>query len=290
MRKHHFQHFFFFLTMTCVLCMAAQCDRKITKGISFSESSSESSSFGESSPVPALKLAHIAWADSMSVKDAQSLVRYDCMLPVDGPEACVDSILGWIIPMLADSTAAANFRYTSEDDCKAFIERQGKAYLQMDYAELKSMAEDGFAPGMERDFRVRVAYEDSTCITFLITTYTYLGGAHGYSGVLGATFSKTDGHHMTYADLLAGRSAKQLRKEIREGLKTYFMVETDEELRDNLFGQQDLTMNSDEYEAFPLPGTDPWLEKDGVHLIYQQYEIACYAAGMPAVVLKPSRP
>lgn len=280
MRKHYFQFFCFLLPMVCVLFSAAQCERKISK---------VTPSIEEIPSVPALKLAHIAWADSMVVKDAQSLVSYDCMLPVDGPEACVDSMLAWIMPMLADSTAAAGFRHTAEGDCKAFLERQGQDYLQQDYAELKSMAEEGFAPGMERDMRVSVAYEDSTCITFLVTSYTYLGGAHGYSSVFGATFSKTDGHHMSYADLLADRSAEQLRKEIREGLKTYFMVETDAELRENLFGQEDLTMNAAEYEAFPLPVADPWLEEDGVHLIYQQYEIACYAAGMPAVVLKPSR-
>ena len=268
------------MAMACVLFTAAQCEQKVGK---------DTSSIEENHSAPALKLVRIAWADSMAVKDAQSLVGYDCMLPVDGPKACVDSMLEWIIPLLADSTAAANFRHTSETDCKAFIERQGQAYLQMDYAELKSMAEEGFAPGTERDTHVSVAYEDSTCITFLVTSYTYLGGAHGFSAVLGATFSKTDGHRMTYADLLADRSAEQLRKEIREGLKEYFMVETDEELRDNLFGLQDLTMSASEYEAFPLPATEPWLEKDGVHLLYQQYEIACYAAGMPAVVLKPSR-
>lgn len=267
--------------MACMLFTAAQCERKVSQ---------VTPSVEENHSVPVLKLAHIVWADSMAVKDAQSLVRYDCVLPVDGPKACVDSMLGWIIPMLADSTAAANFRHTAEGDCKTFIERQGQDYLQTDYDELKSMAEDGFAPGTEREMRVSVVYEDSTCITFLVTSYTYLGGAHGFSAAQGATFSKTDGHHMSYADLLADRSPKQLRKEIREGLKTYFMVETDEELRDNLFGLQDLTMNADEYENIPPPSAEPWLEKDGVHLLYQQYEIACYAAGMPAVVLKPSRP
>ena len=33
----------------------------------------------------------------------------------------------------------------------------------------------------------------------------------------------------------------------------------------------------------PLPETEPWLTKEGLQLVYQQYEIGPYAVGMPTV-------
>ena len=37
--------------------------------------------------------------------------------------------------------------------------------------------------------------------------------------------------------------------------------------------------------GLPLPVTDPWLTRDGIVFLYQEYEIACYAMGRPSVIL-----
>jgi hypothetical protein len=44
-----------------------------------------------------------------------------------------------------------------------------------------------------------------------------------------------------------------------------------------------LTMENNDY--FPLPQAAPYFTADGVVFIYQQYEIACYAAGLPNCVI-----
>ena len=51
-----------------------------------------------------------------------------------------------------------------------------------------------------------------------------------------------------------------------------------------LYDNPDTEENELEF-GLPLPATDPWLTKKGVSFIYQQYEIAPYAAGMPSFVL-----
>ena len=40
-----------------------------------------------------------------------------------------------------------------------------------------------------------------------------------------------------------------------------------------------------EGEIIPLPANQPYLTPKGVAIEYKQYEIACYAAGMPSFVI-----
>ena len=64
-------------------------------------------------------------------------------------------------------------------------------------------------------------------------------------------------------------------------------------VKDNIFSQYFesdasemenlLTMENNDF--FPLPQAAPIFREDGVEFVYQQYEIACYAAGMPACVI-----
>lgn len=59
-------------------------------------------------------------------------------------------------------------------------------------------------------------------------------------------------------------------------MEQYFEVRTESELRDILL------LNN---EPFPFPQNPPYFEENGVCFLYQQYEIAPYAAGMPACVI-----
>ncbi|MCQ2206494.1 MAG: RsiV family protein [Bacteroidaceae bacterium] len=231
---------------------------------------------------------HVVWADSVAVSlEAQARIVYDLVFPIDGPEGVADSVMAWLMPVVADSASLAPHA-DSLDFAKA-IDGIGLKALSDDVAELETMVADGHVVSTERITKVAVAYEDSLCITYLATIESYLGGAHGSYAIIGATFRKADGRRMSYSDLLADRTPVQVRNEIKEGLKAYFYVSTDSELREQLFGKEDFTMSETEYANFPLPALGPWLEKDGVHIQYQQYEIACYAAGMPAVVLPASK-
>lgn len=140
---------------------------------------------------------------------------------------------------------------------------------------------EGDGPECTSDYEFAIVWQTDNLITYSCQTYWYGGGAHGGSGFEGQTFRKSDGKKFGKDMLL--RNA-DLQKELNKGLKKYFEVTSDTELEENL-------QVSDYYSAtyLPLPAADPWLDKDGLHLMYGQYEIACYAAGMPEIVIPYSR-
>ena len=71
---------------------------------------------------------------------------------------------------------------------------------------------------------------------------------------------------------------------LREGLKSYFAENgvkmTDNELFENL--QIGISGND---RTIPLPMLQPFPTGEGLVFTYQQYEVACYAAGMPSFVV-----
>jgi hypothetical protein len=62
---------------------------------------------------------------------------------------------------------------------------------------------------------------------------------------------------------------------VKDSLKVYFGVKTDDELAEMLI---DVPVYN-----IPVPKTPPYIIEDGILAVYQQYEIAPYAAGMPSV-------
>lgn len=143
--------------------------------------------------------------------------------------------------------------------------------------ETKAMIAKGEAPeeimhDLEYEMRMEQMYETSEYVTYSFSTYTDLGGAHPSSSGEGVTFRKKDGRRVGW-DIFASRYAFRIDEMIKEGLKEYFEVESDEDL------QSMLTINDTYF--IPRPQTPPYLTKDGIVACYQQYEIAPYAAGMP---------
>lgn len=138
------------------------------------------------------------------------------------------------------------------------------------------MDEDIQLPFLSYDSKVVKVRETPRFIVFLAEDYAYMGGAHG--GILGEgniTFRKSDGKHITN---FFNCDAKPLQKILRKGLLRYFNEDgggsvTDADLNDMLLL---------EGGPIPLPVMSPLLSENGLVLTYMQYEIACYAAGMPS--------
>ena len=91
-------------------------------------------------------------------------------------------------------------------------------------------------------------------------------------------------------ELLEGMSHEEIAEAVKQGLCGYFEVSMDELPSQLLLG----TIDEEEAqrifrEEFPLPATPPYLTAEGVNIIYQQYEIACYAAGMPTCVIAAAK-
>ncbi len=132
--------------------------------------------------------------------------------------------------------------------------------------------------GMEchKTMKFEKMHETERYVTYLYTQEGYAGGAHGWYLLQGQTFRKSDGRRIDY-----------------DIFRTELMDELADLVKDNIFAQyfdsdkklfeDGLTLENNDF--FPLPETAPIFREDGVEFIYQQYEISCYAAGLPACVV-----
>lgn len=128
-----------------------------------------------------------------------------------------------------------------------------------------------------------VAFDTDNFIVFHDESYFYMGGAHG--GVSGngyMTFDKRTG--ALFTDFLKPGAVQDLQPLIIEGIQSYYAScgepLGEQELRDRLFLDGDL---------IPLPSDLPGPAADGLHFVYQQYEIACYADGMVSFTIPYDR-
>ncbi len=129
-------------------------------------------------------------------------------------------------------------------------------------------------------------FEDSTFVVFNDTEYAYIGGAHGgVFGFGGITFRFSDGSIVK--DFLKDNAVKDMQPLLKKGLKEYFNENADEKIKTDQQLMEQLMLPEESKGLIPLPAWTPSPDEKGKGLVftYQQYEIACYAVGMPSFVL-----
>ena len=134
-------------------------------------------------------------------------------------------------------------------------------------------------PRWEYDFNLGKQYETGRFVVFNSSDYIYLGGAHG--GVIGQgspTFDKKDGHLVT--QFLRDDALVPMQSLLVAGLVDYF---SDEEGTINADNLRDYLFLDD--ETIPFPAWTPHPAQEGLCFVYQQYEIAAYAMGMPSFII-----
>ena len=191
--------------------------------------------------------------------------------PFDGDKsdnaAIVDYYRRKAIDVL-DSSAAEDYeyreKYVMEDE--DMTEEQKKEVL------------DNF-PRWEYDFTLDRQYETDRYVVFNSTDYVYLGGAHG--GVTGQgspTFDKKSGNRIN--EFLRKDALEDMQSLLTAGLVQYFNDNDDTvnagNVRDYLFLDD---------ESIPFPVWTPHPTEEGLCFVYQQYEIAAYAMGMPSFTI-----
>ena len=74
---------------------------------------------------------------------------------------------------------------------------------------------------------------------------------------------------------------------LKKGLKEYFNENADEKIKTDQQLMEQLMLPEESKGLIPLPAWTPSPDEKGKGLVftYQQYEIACYAVGMPSFVL-----
>ena len=134
-------------------------------------------------------------------------------------------------------------------------------------------------PKFEYDFSLIKTDETDRYAVFVNEDYVYMGGAHG--GIVGVgplTFDKQTGELVEA--FLEPSCLKDIQPLLRKGLAGYF--------GDN--GEEVEPENVDEYlmtdnGIIPFPAWTPFPTENGLGFLYQQYEIAPYAVGMPGFMI-----
>lgn len=155
-------------------------------------------------------------------------------------------------------------------DLAALVDFYGKAKADTLRAAQKDAlpdAELGFDAVMTK------AYETDHIVTYTLSSFISLGGAHPLTLEEGATFRKSDGRRLDW-NIVRKAMDMELNSLLRKSLMDYFGVASEEDLEPYLSG-------TDIYDI-PLPHTPPYLLENGLAFIYQQYELTGYAMGMPA--------
>ena len=196
-------------------------------------------------------------------------IKYNCSYPVtDNPnwQKARQNILYWICDVFGDST------HTNWNNLEQLLRNSGNRTMKCFFSQDRFCTFDH-----EEDIRLNRIFENDTLVTFYVLFYEYWGGAHESDYYEARTFNKNTGHQYGF-DLLSKYDKKTLNGFILNGLKEYFGCSSDEELHDGLFDEVDLN-------DIPLPSTPPYITEDGIEIVYNRYEIACYAAGMPSLVI-----
>ncbi|MBQ7472633.1 MAG: DUF3298 domain-containing protein [Prevotella sp.] len=156
---------------------------------------------------------------------------------------------------------------------KSIVKRNHEDYQMAEYPAGSDMS-------YFESYTIFKDYEAAKFVTFSFMGEMYSGGAHGGVAAFSQTFRKSDGRRIGWDVFNEG---EELQKLMRKGLIDYFSDGTgrritEEELADELQGE------ATQYHI-PMPQCPPIFQKDGVCFLYNQYEIAAYAAGMPQFVI-----
>lgn len=114
-----------------------------------------------------------------------------------------------------------------------------------------------------------VVHSDPDHVSFRTSEYWYGGGAHGSTRVTVGTLDRKTGRLLHVADFVPEAKRDALATRLHALAVTQLGGE------DQLQGEVTVTENF-------------YLATDGLHFVYNQYEIACYAAGIIEVVIDPA--
>lgn len=215
-----------------------------------------------------MPITEVAWEENQSTEGCKLYADY----PSDSTSALARNIREWINESLGGIYSG------SLNDGKQMIEFYGKKRAEK---VKKDIAEYGENTAMEKSMyyvQLRNKFETKQFITYTSEIYEYSGGAHGSESQTGAVFRKEDGRKFGW-DMFTIEGQIKLRDLIKNEIKTkYFKAKSDEEFYAMLLAP-------DARYIFPLPVTAPICLRSGVRFVYQQYEIAPYAAGMPSCTI-----
>lgn len=248
---------------------------------------------GDTGATDSLSFCTVMYEDSMTVVDAyvSQNMRVDFPLP-EATGALADTIRAYLVkavannyfPLYEEDSIGKTFEYKVGDEEGYLSAYAGEGMTRM-VAEVTRMAEDGWATGYYNNYTASISMQTEKFVTLEETHEIFTGGAHGAYIVSGLTFRNSDGAQMGW-NLFDMSKKAEIIALLKKGVMEYLEVGTEEELQEHLQVWDDPDTPENELEfGLPLPRAVPYVTTKGVVFIYQQYEIACYAAGLPSVII-----
>lgn len=242
------------------------------------------------------------FSDSVAINNATAYAEIKADFPAEEDSSlAAQAVLEWLCrevrgrcyPDYVGESVDSAFSLTTNEGTFAenVVNTYGRKGLDNMANDLREMAIDGYEGFMGNYLTIELTENTPDYLTFTLEHDVYTGGAHGGQYHYGQTFSKADGKTFTWAHF-APEKRSELIELIKKGLMAYFNegaeepITTDSALFEHLilYDNPDTPENELEY-GIPLPLTAPWITRDGVCFIYQEYEIAAYAMGRPTVTL-----
>lgn len=275
--KHCTPFIFVLGILTCVAC--SNSTGQTQKQISFDSVTNDSAI--SSSVSNKFSIDSVIFADSIYIgrndnrDSVWAHVDINCSYPyTDNPnwQMAKKNILYWICDIFDDST------HYYWNNCAQLVSKYGRKELNRIKEEFSELCIEDTCMilnnYLEHNIDCKLLFENDSLITFGVGVYVFMDGAHGSYLYEGKTFNKNTGHVYNF-DLLSKYDKNTLNNYMLKGLLEYFGSE------DELSSLCDIS----DIHNIPLPSASLYVTEKGINFIYQQYEIACYAAGMPSFVI-----
>lgn len=192
--------------------------------------------------------------------------------PVEGPQVIVKTLRDFIKTTLFEHGTA-----NIGDDPQEMVRRYCRDRQEALAKTLEQMGIDHISDtdAPEEGIDIRLTCRGEKFVTYEVYRYSYIThGAHGEYSDYGVTFRISDGHRFSN-DILT-RTDEQLFALIREGLKSYFEVSSDQQLEE---------ICTTDLSLMPMPTFPPYLVADGVRFHYSIYDICPFDWGDPAFTI-----
>ncbi len=231
--------------------------------------------------------------DSIVFTDVSRDSTVECSIRIDFPYGS-DSFSLAVKAFIGDELAALFLPYNNEEEAvarkyprykgsvlegKQMVDHYGRATMEYFSDSQKStMQEMGWGeedrPRLSEAIGVRKSDETREYVTFHITEYAYLGGAHPSFTAYSVNIGKRTGKPLTHT--VDSTKLKAMQPILEKGVLGYLKLADESVSAKNYKSRLFLPDNG----MIPLPAHAPYLQGDSVCFVYQQYEIAAYALGL----------
>lgn len=248
----------------------------------------------DSSAVDSAAVGHdTLTVDSMAFSAVGNDSTAECFIRVDYPYGS-DSLSLGVKEFIGGELAAQFMPYNNEEESVArkyprykggvlkgqqMVDHYGKTTMKyFGDSQESTMKEMGWGeedrPKMSQELNIRKSDETSKYVTYHISDFVYLGGAHPSYTSYSVNISKLT--NKPVAQMVDSTKLRALQPLLSKGVLSYLKLASEDVTAKNFKSSLFLP----ESGLIPLPVHTPYLKGDSVCFVYQQYEIASYAMGL----------